>query len=313
MSITSILWILLLFTADNGVLLDKVVARIDNEIILLSELSQKVEMLTGKKVDYNENDQKVSAFYNNILNELVEDRIIQIELQKMGQDLTESELKSAIDDIRKQRGFSEEDFAKLISKEGLSFEQYKSEVKRQVRRNKFIALKVRTRVKITNEDAKLFYDQEFGSKKAGKVYDISMIFVSVLKDQAGEKKSQERLELIKKEISDNKDFADIARRYSDDPSASSGGHIGKVTKGDMREEFEKVIFNLKENEISHILKFPEGYYIFRLNNISSADIKSFDEAKDDIKRMLFEKEILKQYSYVIDSLKKKYTIYTNLK
>ncbi len=309
----SFLMLFPLFAATESTLIDRIAARIENEIILLSDLSQKVEMMTGNKVDYNESDPKVSRFYHNILNEMIEDKIIHIELRKIGQDVTESELKATIDDIRKQRGFSEEDFKNLLAKEGLSFEQYKEEMRRQVRKNKFMAIRIRPRVKITDEDAKLFYNQEFISQKTGKSFDISMIFVSVLKDKTEEKKSREKIEEIRKELSENKDFADIAKRYSDDPSAPSGGHLGAIKKGDMREEFEKVIFGLKENEVSEILKFPEGYYIFRLNKVEDSGIKGFEEAKEDIKRMLFEKEMMKQYSYVLDSLKKKYVIYINLK
>ncbi len=307
-----ILIIALLISAD-GIMVDRIAARIENEIIMLSDLAGKVEIMTGNKVEYTESDPKVSKFYMNVLSELIEDKIIQMELRKMGQDVTESELKATIDDIRKQRGFSEEDFVKLLAKEGLSYEQYKDEMRRQVRKNKFIAIRIRQRVKITDEDAKLFYNQEFGSGKLNKDYDISMIFISTLKDKSSDKKSLEKADELKKEISEGKDFAELARKYSDDPSAPSGGHIGKISKGDMRDEFEKTIFSLKEGEVSQILKFPEGYYVFRVNKILDADIKGFDEAKEDIKRMLFEKEIMKQYSYVIDSLKKKYTIYINLK
>jgi foldase protein PrsA len=128
-----------------------------------------------------------------------------------------------------------------------------------------------------------------------------------------EKESLKRIEEIKKELEEKKDFSDIAKRYSDDPSASSGGHLGVVSKGDMREEFEKVIFSLKEGEVSDVIKFPEGYYIFKLNKIVESEIKGFEESKEDIKKMLFEKEMIKQYSYIMENLKKRYTIYTNLK
>ncbi|MGB9599934.1 MAG: foldase protein PrsA [Myxococcota bacterium] len=302
-----------LLASNNGVVVDRIVARIENEIILLSDLSQKVELLTGNKVDYNESDPKVAKFYQSILNELIEDRIVQMELKKMGNDVTELELKSTIDDIRKQRGFTEQDFENLLQKEGLTMERYREEMRRQVRKNKFMAIKVRPRVKITDEDALQFYKQEFSSKRLDKTYDISMIFVSVLKDKASEKDSIKRVEEIKKELEEKKEFSEIARRYSDDPSASSGGHIGVITKGDIREEFEKVIFSLKEGENSDAIKLPEGYYIFRLNKIGASEIKGFDESKEDIKKMLFEKEMMKQYSYVMDSLKKRYTIYINLK
>ncbi|MCX7957586.1 MAG: peptidylprolyl isomerase [Deltaproteobacteria bacterium] len=311
--LTHIILTITLFYAGDGVLVDRIAARIENEVIMLSDLSHKVEIMTGNKVDYNETDPKVSKFYRNVLNELIEDKIIQMELKKMGQDVTESELKATIDDIRKQRGFSEDDFIKLLSKEGLSFEQYREEMRRQVRKNKFMAIRIRQRVKITDEDAKLFYNQEFTAKKLNKSYDVSMIFISSLKPKSQESNPEEKIAELKKELLEKKDFTELARKYSDDPSASSGGHLGVVTKGDLRDELEKNIFGLGEGEISQILKFPEGYYVFKVNKLVDADIKGFDEAKEDIKRMLFEKEMLRQYSYVMDSLRKKYTIYINLK
>lgn len=305
------IWILmtsLIFASKQGLLVDRIAARVEDEVILLSDLTKKVELIYGSKVEYREDDARISKMFHNVLDELIEDRILQMELKKIGQDLTESEIKAAIEDVRKQRGLSEEEFTDLIRKEGLSYEQYKEEMKRQLRKNKFMALRIRQRVKITDEDARLFYNQEFGAKNRNRPCDVSMIFISKLN-----KDFKERLEAVRRELDEKKEFSEIAKRYSDDPSNASGGHIGAVSRGDMREEFERVIFELKENEVSDVLNMPEGFYIFKVNKIIEPQIKDFDEAKEDIKRMLFEKEMLKQYSYVIDSLKKKYTIYVNLK
>ena len=300
-------------TPSGGVAIDRVAARIENEIILLSDLTLKVELLTGNRVEYNDKDPKIAKFYQNVLNDLIEDRLIMLELRKSGQDVTESEVKATIDDIMKQRGFTQSEFEKLLSKEGLTFEKYREEMKRQVRKNKFMAIKVRQRVRVTDEDAKLYYQQEFSSQKGMKNYDISMIFVSSIESDKKDTPPKERVETIRRLLSEGKDFAELARTYSDDPSRNSGGHLGNISKGDMREDFEKVIFGLKENQVSEPIKSAEGYYIFKLNKISESEIKGFDEAKEDIKRMLFEKEMIKQYSYIIDSLKKRYTIYINLK
>lgn len=308
-----ILLSLMLFKLDRGLLVDRIVARIENEVVLLSDLSQRVELLTGKRVKYIENEPKVTKIYQSVLNELIEDRLIYLELKKMGQDVTESEIKATIDDILKQKGLSKEDFEKLLIKEGLSHEKYKEEMRRQIRRNKFIALKIRPRIKITDEEARLYYNQEFVKERSKRLYDISMIFISALKEGSEKMSPSQRLTKVKDEIAMNKDFSEIARSYSDDPSASSGGHLGAVSPGDLREEFKKVIFNMKEGEISDELRSAEGYYIFRLNKIVQPEIKDFSESREDIKKMLFEKEMLKQFSSAIDSLKKKYTIYINLK
>ncbi len=308
-----ILLSLIVLQQSKESLVDRIAARIENEVILLSDLSQKVELLTGNRVEYNENDPKVAKFYQNVLNELIEDRLIQMELKKMGQDVTEAELKATIDDIRKQRGISEEDFMKLLSKEGLSYEKYKDEMRRQVRKNKFIAIRIRSRVKITDEDAKLFYNQEFAKEKNKKDYDISMIFISTIKTRSDGSTVQDRLNKVKEEIAKGRDFSGLAKEYSDDPSAQNGGHLGRISPGDLREDLEKAIFKLKEGEVSSEIKSSEGYYFFRLNKVVQSEIKDFSEAREDIKKMLFEREIMKQYSLVIDSLKKKYTIYINLK
>ncbi|MCX7944812.1 MAG: peptidylprolyl isomerase [Deltaproteobacteria bacterium] len=310
---TKLLVTLLLALREDGILVDRVVARVENEIILLSDLSKMVEMLTGDKIEYTDDDPKVSKLYSNVLSEMIEDKIIQMELKKMGQDITESEIGLAIEGVKKQRGLSDEKFAELLIKEGLSFEQYKDELRRQLRRTKFMEIRIRQKVKVTDEDAKLFYNQEFNPSKMKKLYDISVIFVSSLNDKANEKRSLEKIESVRRELAMNSDFAELAKRYSDHPSAASGGHIGKISKGDMREEFERIIFSLGEGEISEIIKSPEGFYVFKVNKISYPEIKEFDEAKEDIKKMLIEKETNKQFSYVIDTLKKKYTIYVNLK
>jgi peptidyl-prolyl cis-trans isomerase D len=106
-------------------------------------------------------------------------------------------------------------------------------------------------------------------------------------DQATREKKKELAEKVLAEARAGKDFADLARKYSDDKaSVAQGGDLGYFTHGTMVEAFEKVAFNLKPGEISDLVETPFGYHIIKGEGYIEAGIKPLVEVIDQVKQGL---------------------------
>lgn len=100
------------------------------------------------------------------------------------------------------------------------------------------------------------------------------------------KKAEEVLALAKT----GKDFAQLAREYSEGPSKERGGDLGKFSKGQMVRSFDEAVFSLQKNEISEVVKTPFGYHVIKLEAITPETVTPFDKAKKGILASLQNKE-----------------------
>ncbi|CAG0902504.1 unnamed protein product [Cyprideis torosa] len=100
------------------------------------------------------------------------------------------------------------------------------------------------------------------------------------------KKAQE----VRGMITESTDFAELAKVYSEGPSASEGGDLGFFGRNQMVEPFEKAAFSMEKEEISDIIRTPFGYHIIKLEDIKSSSTKPLSEVRDEIEAKLKEKE-----------------------
>jgi len=162
-------------------------------------------------------------------------------------------------------------------------------------------IKLLADVKVTDEDAKKFYDENKAQFDTDKKVDASHILV------ADEKEALEILESIKA----GKDFAEAALEVSMCPSKENGGNLGLFAKGQMVPEFEDAAFGLEVGGISDLVKTQFGYHIVKVNAIEEPKSLSFDEVKDKVNDQLFATARNEEFGRATEMLRTKYTIEVN--
>lgn len=153
-------------------------------------------------------------------------------------------------------------------------------------------------------ECKTYYDenkQQFASEKRLRA---SQILLLVKKETGADQKKAlaDKAKKILAELKAGKDFGACAKKYSQDPNASTGGDIGWFKKGDIKPEFERVAMGLKSNEISDVFETDVGYHIIKKTGEEDLPPKKFDDVKPQIKNMIELKkhnDVVKQF---VDSL-----------
>ncbi|MGK0179851.1 MAG: hypothetical protein ACI8PD_001652, partial [Nitrospinales bacterium] len=106
------------------------------------------------------------------------------------------------------------------------------------------------------------------------------------------------------EVRRGKDFADAAKEYSEDISASDGGDVGFVEKGKMVPEFEKAVYSLKEGEISDIVETGYGYHIIKVEEVLVGGTLPLKDVKNKIQFILSNKKQKSAYEEWMSELRK---------
>jgi len=158
----------------------------------------------------------------------------------------------------------------------------------------YLKKKVEQEALVSDAELKKFYDENKDKFKTGEQVRASHILVKT------EKEAQDILAELKKGTS----FEDLAKKYSTDSTAAKGGDLGWFAKGSMVPEFDKVVFGLKEGQVSGIVKTQFGYHIIKMTGQRPAGIRAFDEVKDQIKSTLLPNKQQEVFQKMKDDLQK---------
>ncbi len=155
--------------------------------------------------------------------------------------------------------------------------------------------KVRAQVKITDADLEQYYNQHLSEYRVpDRVKVAHILFKTTGETPQQEAQTRETAEKVLNQIKGGANFADMAKKYSQDTgSAANGGEIGWIERGQTVKAFEDAAFSMKPGEISNLIKTPYGFHIIKVEDRQVAHLKSFAEVKDSIQQTL-EKQALEQ-------------------
>lgn len=251
-------------------ILDQVLAIVDDDIVLESEVVQAAYLLAMQmRIDPIKSPKEFEKLKKEALDNLINQKILLVQAEKdtikADEEQVERYLQQQMQSIVQQLGGEdkvEEYFGAPISK---IRRNYRDEIEknlriREVQNKKFQNLKIGRK-----EVERFFITHKDSIGNIKETVDISHILITAKPGEKAKKEAYEKIAELRKRIIDGEDFATIAKTYSEDPgSASKGGDLGLMSRGDFVREFEEAAFNLKINEISDIVKTQFGYHIIQL-------------------------------------------------
>ncbi|MDH3719898.1 MAG: SurA N-terminal domain-containing protein [Desulfobacteraceae bacterium] len=167
-------------------------------------------------------------------------------------------------------------------------EKYTTEAMVKVRYLNFNPDAFRSKVALSNEEVREYYDENLETFKTPKTVEARHILLIVNRDADPEtvKKTKERALDILKLAKEGKDFAKLAKQYSEGPTRDKGGYLGKFKKEAMVKPFADMAFSLKAGEVSEPVRTQFGWHIIKVEKVNEASITSFEDAKKNIRKKL---------------------------
>ena len=249
---------------------DGIAAIVGNEIIMLSEVNSSVAQYAMKnKLNLADKPQLYRDLSQKALQSGIDERLLSIKADedtiKADEDRVEQALNQQIDYMLQQVGSIE----KLEEYYGAPIAKIKKDLRKQIEDSYRIDLLKQKRfgsMKISRREVEDFYQSYSDSLPIlPPTVDISHILIQLNPSEESLQEAYSKIENIQKMLKDGADFAELAREYSEDPgTASRGGDLGFVSRGDFVKEFEEVAFGLKEGEYSDIVQTQFGFHIIQL-------------------------------------------------
>ena len=270
---------------------DKIVAIVNNDIITQKDLidfinftrMQLAEDYQGEKLE-----SKIQSMKINLLDRLIEDRLILQEAKKNNIKADENRVKAKIDEIKKRYN-QDSEFQEVLARQGLVQADIEARIKEQLLMYNIIDIKVKSRIVVNPTEVTDFYDKNLEALKLSEIRELEVISikdVNLASEISGNLKNGQRLE-------------DLIKKYS-----LSVDKLRVTEKGELRQDIEKAVFKLKPQEISGPIKVQETYYIFKLDNIISARQPSLSEVQDKIHGLIFNQKMQEELTRWLGELKK---------
>jgi len=285
-----------------------IAAIVNDEIITTYEVDKEAAVLL-KEAEKNGplSDSDKAKARTVALNRLIEKKLVDQKIKELNITVTDDELRQTIDDVRKQNKLTQENLVAALRSQGLTFEQYQAQLREQIERIKLMGQEVRAKIQVSEKEVRAYYDENPKKFSSDEYYRARHIFFRLPKnpDPKELKKVVTGALMVLQEARAGADFAELAKKYSNDPQAAKdGGDLGTFKKGDMLPEIEENVINMNPGEISDLVNTPAGFHIIKLEERNPGKTRTFEEAKGEIEEMLYRKKSEERFGQWLAELKK---------
>ena len=264
-----------------------------------------VQLARGSQQGKQMSDDQLAALKNNILDSLIEREVLYQQSQKSGIQVSDQKVDDQLAGI-KNRFPNEAEYKNALSKMNLSEDEVKAQIKRGLSIRELIDQQITSKVVITDEESKAYYDKNPQMFKQPEQIKASHILIKAdaKADEAQKAEARKKIEEVQKKLKDGGDFAALAKEYSEGPSSAKGGDLGYFRRGQMVKPFEEAALALKPNEVSDIVETRFGYHLIIVYDVKPAQTLAYADVKDKINQRMKQEKVEKEAVQYVDKLKK---------
>ena len=298
--------------AGKKVIFERVVAVINDSIVLRSELEARMVPVIGEAqqiADPKERERRIDKLRGQVLDEMVNEELIVQAADSAKIEVESSEVQAALDEIKSSNNLDDAALAQVLAAQGYTLANYKTDLRRQLLRLRAVNQLVAPKVNVTDEDIKARYDELSRRSAAVSAVKLSHILFKLpehaTEQQVGEAK--EKAALAVNRVKAGEEFAKVAGEVSDDVGTkATGGELGWFQRNSLANpEWEPIVFAMEKGDVRGPVTGPQGIHVFVVSEVKKSDLKPFPEMKEQLTRELRRREMDKQTQTWIDELRKK--------
>ncbi|HLW54799.1 MAG TPA: peptidylprolyl isomerase [Candidatus Angelobacter sp.] len=301
----------LLVRADN--IVDEIVARVDDAIITRSDYEK------AKQADQSELQQQFPGDWQSrwdqrqkeVLRGLIDRQLLLDKGKELG--ITgETETVKRLDKMRKEMNLPSMDaLEEEARKQGISYEDFKEQIRTGVVAEQVIAQEVGSKLRISAEEAQDWYKKHQKELEGQEEVSLSEIMVAIPAPKPAEKKdeanpdpaqaqaedpakvaeAESKAKGLLEQLQKGAKFEDLAKQNSDGPTAAQGGVLGNFKRGELAKEFEDKTFSLKPGEYTDLIRTRQGFIILKVNGHRAAGVPPFNDVKNQIEQTIYSQRL----------------------
>ncbi len=246
--------------------LDRVVAIVDNDVIMQSQLQQRLD-----EVRQTIEKRGADAPPQGVLEQQVLERLILENLQlqigeRSGIRISDEELNQALVTIAQRNGMTPEQFRAALERDGMSFDEAREQIRREMIISRVRQRRIAERIQVSNQEVQSFLASDLGQLQLAEEYHLANILIPV-PDAADSQTVQAAEELASdtyRQLQQGVDFAQLAASRSASENALEGGDMGWRKAAQLPPPFDALVRELAVGQVTEPVRTPPGFILVKL-------------------------------------------------
>jgi peptidyl-prolyl cis-trans isomerase SurA len=259
----------------GGTTVEDIVARVNDQIITQSDYDRAMRDMDQEARQQGASMQQISAGHTDLLRNLIDQQLWLSKGKELGIN-GETELINRLNEVRKQYHLDTmEDLEKAAKEQGVSWEDYKANIRNNIITQEVMRDQVGRKLQITPGEVQRYFDAHKQDYAQPESVHLSEILVAVPasgttpgdaqpNDDAALAAAKAKADDIEAKLHAGGDFGQLARSFSDGTTAASGGEMGTYKRGELNKVFEDQTFTLKTGQVTEPIRTKQGFVIMKV-------------------------------------------------
>jgi peptidyl-prolyl cis-trans isomerase SurA len=292
-------------------LIDRIVAVVNSDIITLYDLNRAFKPYEEniKALRYAPDKERETLFQvrKDLLDQLIDSKLADQEIERYQITVSEGDIDKAIERLKETRSFTDEQLREGLSRQGMTMEEYRKEMKEQILRTKLVNREVKSKIVITKEDVKAYYDSHQDQYAGEKKYYLYNLFVRLSPGSGASEKEEaiREIEAVSAKLNQDLTFEELVDQQKNSTSRVQGTDLGLYSLEELSEQLRGAVAKLKAGEFSQVLDTEFGPQIIYVQKIQETTTKSLDDIEDEIEEILYNESVDNRYRDWLDELRKR--------
>jgi peptidyl-prolyl cis-trans isomerase SurA len=305
------LFAIILVSGTHGLyaeVFNRVVAIVNDDVITLYELNQKIRLVTGSTADQlrQKDEERYLEARRKILQMMIDEKCAEEKIQEMGIKIPPERIDARIEMVKRRNRWTQEDLLAALKKEGITLEELRKKIELDLERTELINYQVRSKIIIRDEQITKYYEEHKKDFSTEETVHLAGIFLI----QRNPKDEEESLTLKAKgeeilaKLKNGEDFAVLCKTFSQGPGADEGGDLGSFKVEQLDPQLRKAVAGIEEGGVTDLMIKPNGIQILKLIKRQKAEAHPLEEVREDIYATLYQEEVNRRYKDWIKELRK---------
>lgn len=291
--------------AQQPEIVDRVVAVVNSDIITLYDLNRAFRPYEAniKALQYPTDKERQTLFQvrSDILNQLIDSQLADQQIKHAQISVSQREINTAIERMKEARSFTDEQLREGLAAQGITMEEYRQEIESQILRTKLVNREVKSKIVITIEDIKGYYDSHREKYAGDKKYYLWNLFIKA--SAVDKNEALKEMKSVALKLKQGRSFEALVSELNQSASAVKGTDLGLYRRDELSEELRAVVSKLKSHEFSEILETNFGYQIIYVQEIQDTEAKPIEDVEAEIQQKLYEELVDNRYQDWLEDLR----------
>ena len=320
-TVACVLLAVLLVVPVRAEIIEQVLVKVNGDILTKTEFEPRQVAIPRSRPELAnvspESDalqRAVAEVTPQLILEAVDELLLVQRGRELGMALGDEQFKTIVENIKKQNNLEDEErFGAALKQEGMTLADLRRNLERQMFVSQVQQRDIADKISVTEDESKAYYEAHRNEFTTPSQVTLREILVEVPVAGAGINVGQDddaraEAEAIRARLLAGEPFARLAGEVSDAPSKANGGLIGPVSHDELAAALQELVDRMKVGELAEVIRTPRGYQILKLEARTDTQIRTFEQARDDIGNRVGDQKIAGERLKYLDRLRTQATI-----